>query len=280
MLHIWKMEGLGNNYIYVNALEQVPPDPEGLARRMSEPYTGCFSDGLILILKSEQADFRMRMFNSDGSESPMCGNGLRCVAKFCHDLGLTDKRDFVVETGAGLKHVYLTLGEDGSTRLVRADMGSHRLSGEEIPSLAQGSPVVDVPLEAGGRTRLFTLVNMGNPHAVCFVEDPDREPVEVDGPLLERHPFFPLKANIEFVQVLSPNHVKMRVWERGTGETRACGTGACAVAVACALKGLTGRRVQVDLPGGPLQVFWEEETNLVWQEGPARFVYEGNWLGD
>lgn len=280
MLNFVKMQGLGNDYVYVDARDLTIPDPAALAVKISAPHFGCASDGLILIMNSDRADFRMRMFNNDGSESGMCGNGLRCVAKFCHDLGLTDKTEFVVETGAGLKPVSLTLDENGKTRLVRADMGRPVLNGRDIPSRAEGEPVLDHRLTAAGTEYRFTLVNMGNPHAVCFVEDPDRAPVTEHGPLIERHPDFPEKTNVEFVQVLSRDRVRLRVWERGTGETLACGTGACAAAVACALNGYTGRDVTVELPGGPLRVTWDEATGLVWQEGPAEFVYFGQWAAD
>lgn len=276
MLSFVKMHGIGNDYLYLDAREQVPEDLPGLAVRMSAQHFGCGSDGIILIMKSDCADFRMRMFNNDGSESGMCGNGLRCVARYCHDLGLTDKTEFTVETGAGLKTVSLTLDENGKTKLVRAGMGAPVLDGKKIPSVAEGEPVIGHKITVNGREYAFTLVNMGNPHAVCFVEDPDTAPVTVDGPAVECHPDFPEKTNVEFVQVIDRTHIRMRVWERGTGETLACGTGACAVAVACVLNGLCDRKVAVTLPGGTLNIEWCEDQ--VYQQGPATFVYSGQWL--
>ena len=279
MIRFTKMEGIGNDYVYINGFEEHIEDPASLAVEMSRPHFGCASDGLIMILPSDKADFRMQMFNNDGSESEMCGNGIRCVAAYCHDRGLTDKTEFTIESGGNIKVMHLTL-EGGRTKAVRVDMGEPELDGLRIPSTVNGCPVIGHPMTVNGNTYRFTLVNMGNPHAVCFVEDPDTAPVTVDGPLLECDPTFPNKANIEFVQVLSPAHARMRVWERGTGETLACGTGACAVLVACVLNGLTGRRAQVDLPGGTLELEWSEADNHVYMTGPATFVYDGVWLKD
>ncbi len=273
-----KMEGLGNDYVYVNAFEETVDNPSALAVEISRPHFGCGSDGLILIKPSQIADFCMEMYNNDGSYSEMCGNGIRCVAKYCHDRGLTDKTEFTIESGGEIKVMHLNLAPDGSTQSVRVDMGAPELDGEKIPSLAKGCPVVDYPVQLEGREYRFTLVNMGNPHAVCFVDDIAKAPVVTDGPLLERHPVFPSKANIEFVQVLSSTHAKMRVWERGTGVTLACGTGACAVLVACALNGFTGREADIDLPGGPLHIEWNPDDNHVYMTGPATFVYDGVWL--
>ena len=273
-----KMEGLGNDYVYINGFEEQVSDPAALAVKMSRYHFGCGSDGLILILPGKQADFEMRMYNNDGSYSEMCGNGIRCVAKYCHDRGLTNKTEFTIESGGQVKVMHLNLAADGSTESVRVDMGEPELDGEKIPSLARGCPVIGHEITAEDTAYAFTLVNMGNPHAVTFVEDPDTAPVTTHGPVLECHADFPKKANIEFVQVLSENHVRMRVWERGTGETLACGTGACAVAVACALNGLCGREVDVDLPGGTLHIEWNEKDNHVYMTGPATFVYDGEWL--
>lgn len=274
-----KMEGIGNDYIYINGLEEKVMDPAGLSARMSRPHFGCGSDGLILILPSSVADFRMQMFNNDGSESEMCGNGIRCVAKYCHDRGLTDKTELTIETGAGVKKLRLNV-VNGETVSVRVDMGKPELNGLRVPTTVEGEPVTGYPLRANGREYAMTFVSMGNPHAVAFVDDPDAAPVTEDGPVLEKDPVFPRKANIEFAQVLSRNHVKMRVWERGTGETLACGTGASAVMVACALNGLTGRRATIDLPGGSLELEWNEEDGHVYMTGPAVFVYDGEWLQD
>ena len=274
-----KMEGIGNDYIYIDGFRETVPDPAALSVRMSRYHFGCGSDGLILILPSEKADFRMRMFNNDGSESEMCGNGIRCVGKYCHDRGLTQKTDFTVETGAGVKRLLLTL-KDGQTESVRVDMGAPELDGLSIPSLIPGKPVIGHPLTANGRDYRVTLVSMGNPHAVCFVDDPDAAPLREDGPVLEADPVFPRKANIEFVRVQDRAHAVMRVWERGTGETLACGTGACAAMVACALNGLTGREAEMSLPGGKLLVHWDETDGRVYMTGPATFVYDGEWLGE
>ena len=279
MIRFTKMEGIGNDYVYINGFEEHIADPAALAVKMSRYHFGCYADGLIMILPSQVADFRMQMFNNDGSESEMCGNGIRCVAAYCHDRGLTDKTEFTIESGGQIKTMHLTL-EDGKTKAVRVDMGEPVLNGADIPSTVEGEPVVGHPLTANGNTYRFTLVNMGNPHAVCFVDDPQTAPVTTDGPLLECHPTFPRKANIEFVKVLSPTHAQMRVWERGTGETLACGTGACAVLVASVLNGLMEREADVDLPGGTLHLEWNAADNHVYMTGPATFVYDGVWLQD
>ncbi len=274
-----KMEGIGNDYLYINGFEEEVQDPAALSVRMSRYHFGCGADGLIMILPSDRADFRMRMFNNDGSESGMCGNGIRCVAKYCHDRGLTDKTDFTIETGGKIKKVRCTLA-GGKVRSVRVDMGTPELSGPSIPSKAEGNPVLGLPLSVEGREYAVTLVNMGNPHAVTFVEDPRTAPVTTDGPLLENHPLFPQKTNVEFVQALDRSHIRMRVWERGTGETLACGTGACAAMVASVLNGLCGRAAEVELPGGKLMIEWDETEGHVYMTGPATFVYDGVWLQD
>lgn len=275
-----KMEGLGNDYVYINAFEETVTDPAALAVRMSRPHFGCGSDGLILIKPGKIAEFEMEMYNNDGSYSEMCGNGIRCVAKYCHDRGLTDKTEFSIESGGQVKVMHLNLAPDGTTQSVRVDMGEPELDGRNIPSLAEGCPVIGHEITVEGTPYAFTLVSMGNPHAVCFVDNPDTAPVTTHGPVLECHPDFPQKANIEFVQIVSPTHARMRVWERGTGETLACGTGACAVLVACALNGLCEREADIDLPGGTLHIHWSEEDNHVYMTGPAAFVYDGVWLKD
>lgn len=272
-----KMEGIGNDYIYINGFEEQVDDPSALSVKMSLYHFGCGSDGLILILPSDKADFRMRMFNNDGSDGEMCGNGIRCVAKYCYDRGLTTKTQFTVETGAGIKHLVCNLC-GGVVDSVRVDMGQPVLDGPSIPSMAASNLVIGHPLSAASQTWPLTLVNVGNPHGVTFVEDPFAAPVTTVGPLLERDPFFPRKANIEFVSVQDRGHITMRVWERGTGETMACGTGACASAVAAMVNGFTDRRVEVALPGGKLTIEWNEQDNHVYMTGPARFVYDGVWL--
>ncbi|MDD3409626.1 MAG: diaminopimelate epimerase [Eubacteriales bacterium] len=281
-MHFTKMEGIGNDYVYVNGLtETLPDDLPALAVRMSRTHFGCASDGLILILPSDKADFRMQMFNNDGSESGMCGNGIRCVAKYCRDRGLTSKTEFTVETGSGVKTLLCTLDAKGRVSAVRVDMGGPVLEGAKIPSRFAGCPVTGAQLRAGGQDWAVTLVNVGNPHAVTFIDcDPADAPVESVGPALERDPAFPEKCNIEFAQVLDRAHVKMRVWERGTGETLACGTGACAVAVAAMLNGLIEREAEISLRGGKLRIRWDEADNHVYMTGPARFVYDGVWLCD
>ncbi|MDD3335422.1 MAG: diaminopimelate epimerase [Eubacteriales bacterium] len=274
-----KMEGIGNDYLYINGFEEKIEDPAELSVRMSRYHFGCGSDGLILILPSQQADFRMRMFNNDGSESEMCGNGIRCVAKYCHDRGLTDKTLLTVETGAGVKTLRLNV-VNGQTESVEVDMGQPELDGLRIPTTVPGNPVIGYPVEVNGRTYPLTMVSMGNPHGVTFVEDPSTAPVTIDGPALEVAPLFPRKANIEFVHVVDRTHVTMRVWERGTGETLACGTGACAVLTACVLNGLTEREAEITLPGGKLTIRWDEKDRHIYMTGPAVFVYDGQWLQD
>lgn len=281
MLHFTKMHGIGNDYVYINAFkEQLPQDLPALARRMSHRRFGCGSDGMILIMPSQQADFRMRMFNSDGSESEMCGNGIRCVAAYCHDRGLTDRTEFDIESGGAVKHMQLTLNAQGHTASVRVDMGAPVTNGLDIPSTFTGNPVKMKPLTALGQTFLVTLVNMGNPHAVAFVESPATTPVTTVGPILEVDSAFPRKCNIEFVHVIDRTHIEMRVWERGAGETMACGTGACASAVASMLNGFVDRTVEVTLPGGKLTIEWNDADGRVYMTGPATFVYDGVWLGD
>ena len=281
MLRFTKMHGIGNDYIYINAFaEQLPADLPSLAVRMSDRRFGCGGDGIILIAPSQQADFRMRMFNCDGSESEMCGNGIRCVAAYCHDRGLTERTEFDIESGGAIKHMSLTLDAHGETATVRVDMGKPVTDGAVIPSVFNGDPVTMQPLTALGQTWPVTLVNMGNPHAVTFVDDPAVAPVTTVGPMLEVDPAFPRKCNIEFVRVLDRGHIQMRVWERGAGETLACGTGACASAVASMLNGFTDRAVEVTLRGGKLTIEWSEQDGHVYMTGPATFVYDGLWLGD
>ena len=273
-----KMEGIGNDYVYVNGFEEQVDDPAAMAVEMSRQHFGCGADGLIMIMPSEKADFCMQMYNNDGSYIEMCGNVIRCVAKYCHDRGLTDKTEFTIESGGQIKVMHLNLAPDGTTESVRVDMGVPELDGEKIPSTSAGFPVLHHPLTANGNAYEAVLVNMGNPHAVVFVDDPDTAPVTTDGPVMERDASFPRKANIEFVQIIDRTHARMRVWERGTGETLACGTGACAVAVACALTGRCERRCEVARPGGKLQIEWNEQDNHVYMTGPATFVYDGVWL--
>ena len=269
-----KMQGIGNDYIYVNCLEETVEDPEALARRISDRHFGVGSDGLVLILPAEEADFRMRMFNADGSESEMCGNATRCVAKYIHDRGLSDKKEIRLLTGAGIKVLQLTV-KDGKTVRVRVDMGEPELKPARIPVRMEGDRAVDVPVEVCGQEFRMTCVSMGNPHAVIFVPDADSFDVHGIGAVLETNPLFPRKTNVEFVTVRDREHLRMRVWERGSGETMACGTGACATLAAAVLNGRSERKAVLELNGGPLTVEWDPATNRIFQEGPAEFVFDG-----
>ena len=269
-----KMQGLGNDYVYVNCMEQMVEDAAETARRVSDRHFGIGSDGLILICPSDKADFEMRMYNADGSRGEMCGNGIRCVGKYVYDYGLTDKTSLFVETLGGIKHLFLEV-EDGKVSLVKVDMGPAILEPEKIPVTAEGSRVVDEPLQVDGKTFRMTCVSMGNPHAVIYVDDVQGMDLEKTGPSFENHERFPNRINTEFAHVLDRNTVEMRVWERGSGETLACGTGACAVAVASILNGYTEDQVTVRLLGGDLKIEWDRETNKVYMTGPAEVVFDG-----
>ncbi|WP_277237456.1 diaminopimelate epimerase [Merdimonas faecis] len=269
-----KMQGLGNDYVYVNCMEQMVEDAAETARRVSDRHFGIGSDGLILICPSDKADFEMRMYNADGSRGEMCGNGIRCVGKYVYDYGLTDKTSLSVETLGGIKHLFLEV-EGGKVSLVKVDMGPAILEPEKIPVTAEGSRVVDEPLQVDGKTFRMTCVSMGNPHAVIYVDDVQGMDLEKTGPSFENHERFPNRINTEFAHVLDRNTVEMRVWERGSGETLACGTGACAVAVASILNGYTEDQVTVRLLGGDLKIEWDRETNKVYMTGPAEVVFDG-----
>ena len=268
------MQGIGNDYVYVNCLEEAVDNPASLARMVSDRHFGIGSDGLILIRPSAQADFFMEMFNADGSRSAMCGNGIRCVGKYVYDHGLTDETKIAVNTLAGMKHLELRV-EGGAVASVTVDMGAPVLDAALIPVVAGASPVVAEPIEVAGRQFEMTCVSMGNPHAVVFVEDTAGFPVEEIGRPFEFHPAFPERVNAEFVEVLGRSEVNMRVWERGTGETLACGTGACATVVACILNGLTDDEVTVHLLGGDLRIRWDRERDRVFMTGSAATVFEG-----
>ena len=274
MIKFTKMQGLGNDYVYMDAIHQKLENESSLAQFVSNRHFGIGSDGLILICKSDVADFKMRMFNSDGSEAEMCGNGIRCVGKFVYDKGLTDKTTVTVETLAGIKTLELNTKE-GKVETVKVDMGEPILNPKEIPVISDEEPVKNLMLEAEGRKFKFTCVSMGNPHAITEVEDTEKFDVEKYGKVLEVDKAFPNKTNVEFIQIVDKNHVKMRVWERGAGETLACGTGACATAVACYLNGKTDRNVEVELLGGKLFIEWNEENNHIFMTGPAVTVFEG-----
>lgn len=270
-----KMQGLGNDYVYVNCFQETVDNPEKLAVQVSERHFGIGSDGLILIKPSQVADFTMDMYNLDGSRAEMCGNGIRCVGKYVYDYGLTDQTEISVETLAGIKYLKLHV-EDGKVKQVTVNMGAPILIPEQIPVVApEGDTAVNVPIVVDGTEYRTTCVSMGNPHSVVFVEDTEHFPLEQVGPLFEHHEMFPKRVNAEFVQVLNRQHVKMRVWERGSGETLACGTGACATAVACILNGKTEDEVTVSLLGGDLIIRWDRENNLVYMTGPAKVVFDG-----
>lgn len=269
-----KMQGIGNDYVYVNCFEEKVEDPAALAKFVSDRHFGIGSDGLILIKPSKNADFTMDMYNADGSQGEMCGNGIRCVAKYVYDKGLTDQQQILIETLAGIKYLDLTV-EDGKVVLVRVDMGEPELIAEKIPVIADSEKVIDAPIEIDGTTYHMTCVSMGNPHAVVYVDDVDNLPIEEIGPKFESHERFPRRVNTEFVKVLDRHTVQMRVWERGSAETLACGTGACAVAVSCILNGLTEDEVTVKLLGGDLEIQWDQEKNKVYMTGPATVVFDG-----
>ena len=270
-----KMQGCGNDYVYVDCFAQKPPaNAPGLARKISDRHFGVGSDGLILICPSEKADARMIMFNADGSESEMCGNGIRCVAKYVYDHGIAKKPTLTIETGRGV----LTLDVEataGKVQQVRVDMGEPILEAAKIPTTVPGNPPIDVPLP--GYNLKATCVSMGNPHCVIHVDAITDELVLGIGPKIEKDPAFPRKTNVEFVKVHRPDDVTMRVWERGSGETMACGTGASAVCVAGVLTGRSARKVTIHLLGGDLQLLWNEKDNHVYMTGPAVEVFSGEW---
>lgn len=269
-----KMEGLGNDYVYVNCFAEQVENPKELAIKVSDRHFGIGSDGLILIKPSEVADFCMDMYNADGSRSEMCGNGIRCVAKYVYDKGLTDKTSISVETLAGIKYLDLTV-DKGRVVMVTVNMGAPELLPAKIPVRSDKDILVAEPIFVGGQEYKMTCVSMGNPHCVVFVEDTAAFPLEEKGPLFESHELFPNRINAEFIQILDRKTVNMRVWERGTGETLACGTGACASTVACILNGLTDDEITLHLLGGDLKVRWDREANLVYMTGPATIVFDG-----
>lgn len=281
-LRFTKMHGLGNDYVYVSLFDQKLPGEIGpLARAMSDRHFGIGSDGLILIAPSERADARMRMFNLDGSEGEMCGNGIRCVAKYVYDHGIARKDRVTIETGRGILSLDLEI-EAGKATRVRVDMGTPILQGAAIPTTLPGDPPIDVPVEIGeGALRHVlpqTAVSMGNPHAVAFVDDVIGFPLEQVGPLWESHPSYPKKVNVHIAQVLKSNEVRMRTWERGSGITLACGTGACAVCVAGILTKRTDRKIIAHLPGGDLELEWPTDDASVFMTGPATEVFSGEWI--
>ena len=273
-MKFYKMQGIGNDYIYFDCMNGEIASPEQLSVKLSDRHFGIGGDGIILLCKSGVADCKMRMFNADGSEGKMCGNGIRCVGKLAHDLGYVKGESCTVETLSGIKKLNFSFGEDGKVNSVKVDMGEAILNGEKIPSVIAGERVVDYPLEVGGKVYKVTLVSMGNPHCVVF-EDPDGLNIEEVGKRFENHPVFPDRVNTEFIKVVSRNKLKMRVWERGSGETYACGTGACAAAVASVLNGFCDKNEEiiVSLLGGELKIIYTGEK--VYMEGPATLVFIG-----
>ena len=271
-----KMHGCGNDYIYINGFDEhvKPEEKPELARRFSDRHFGIGGDGVIFINPSKEADFEMEMYNADGSRAEMCGNGIRCVGKYVYDKGMTDKTDISVISFGKVRYLKLEV-EDKKVSTVRVNMGAPELSADKIPVISENEQVIDENIEVNGQIYKMTCVSMGNPHAVIFVEDVSSLALEKIGPLFENHERFPKRINTEFVQVIDEKHVKMRVWERGTGETLACGTGCCATAVACVLNGLTGEQVTVELSGGELKIEWDRKENLIYMTGPAQTVFEG-----
>lgn len=273
-----KMHGLGNDYVYVDTFDQSVPDPAAMAIAVSRPHFGVGADGLVLIGPSTEADYAMRMFNADGSEGEMCGNAVRCIGKYVHDRGLTAKTRVTLATRGGIKTLELRL-QGGSVEQVTVDLGEPALSPASLPVTLAGAQVLNHPLSIDGQTHHITCVSMGNPHAVIFVDDPQAVDVHGIGRQIEHHPLFPKRTNVEFVRVWRRDLLEMRVWERGSGETLACGTGAAASLVAAVLNGLADRSAVVQLTGGELHVHWDARDNHVYQTGPATFVFDGVWLG-
>lgn len=270
-----KMQGIGNDYVYVDCTkENKIENPAELSKKVSNRHFGIGSDGLILIENSNVADFKMAIYNADGSQAEMCGNGIRCVAKFVFDKGLTNKENITIETLAGIKQLKLST-ENGKVKKVRVDMGEPILEAKKIPVISDKNPVIDLQLQAADKTFTATCVSMGNPHAITFVNNVEELDVEKYGKILEIKKEFPKHSNIEFVELIDKNNIKMRVWERGSGETLACGTGSCASVVACILNNKTERKVNVHLLGGTLEIEWNKQNNHVYMEGPAEIVFEG-----
>lgn len=274
-MNFTKMHGIGNDYVYVDCTKRELKKPEEIARFVSDRHFGIGSDGLILIKRSEVADFYMDMYNADGSKGEMCGNGIRCVAKYVYDYGLTDKKELTIETLAGIKELVLTIEEDKVAK-VRVNMGAPILAPEKIPVLASKEPVVKEPIVVDDKEWEMTCVSVGNPHAIVFLEEPvSTFPIEKVGPSFEHHKRFPNRINTEFVEVINRDRIKMRVWERGANETFACGTGACASVVAAILNGYSNKKVTVELLGGELEIEWKDADNGIYMTGSATTVFDG-----
>lgn len=269
-----KMHGCGNDYVYVNGFTEKVADKPKAVVALSDRHFGIGSDGVIFINPSEQADFEMEMYNADGTRAEMCGNGIRCVGKYVYDHGMTDKTSITVESFGKVKYLDLTV-ENGKVVKVKVNMGKPELTAKEVPVVSENEQVIDEEIIVKGKSYRMTCVSMGNPHAVVFMDDVEHLAIEEIGPYFENHERFPNRTNTEFVQVIDDGHVKMRVWERGTGETLACGTGCCATAVACVLNHLTGEHVTVQVLGGEIEIYWDQKENLVYMTGPAVTVFEG-----
>lgn len=269
-----KMHGIGNDYVYVNCFKETVEHPSEMAIKVSDRHFGIGSDGLILIKPSEVADGKMEMYNADGSQGAMCGNGIRCVAKYMYDYGITDKTSISVETKSGIKYLDLTI-KDGKVDTVKVNMGTPILKAVDIPVRSEKEQVIDESVMVDGKEWKITCVSMGNPHAITYIDDVKNLEIEKIGPKFENHEIFPDRVNTEFVRVIDRNTVEMRVWERGSGETLACGTGACAVAVSSILNGLTEEEVTVKLLGGDLKIFWDRTENKVYMTGSATTVFDG-----
>ena len=271
-----KMQGCGNDYVYVDGAKEhiAPEDKPEIVRKLSDRHFGIGGDGVIFINPAKEADFEMEMYNADGTRSEMCGNGIRCVAKFVYDKGLTDKTSLSIVSCGKVKYIDLTV-ENGKVSLVKVNMGAPVLKAAEVPVVSKNEQVIDEVIEVEGKEYKMTCVSMGNPHAIVFMENVADLEIEKIGPFFENHVRFPNRTNTEFIKIIDEHTVEMRVWERGTGETLACGTGACATVVACVLNGLTGEEVTVKLLGGDLQIQWDREENLVYMTGPAEIVFEG-----
>ncbi len=272
-----KMHGAGNDYVYVNGFVETIEDPASLSIAVSDRHFGIGADGLVLILPSEKEDFRMRIFNADGSEAEMCGNASRCIAKYVFDHGMTDKTSITLETLSGQKRLDLQV-ENGKVSTVRVDMGEPILLPKLIPAHIDEERIVNFPIALDGKKVNITALSMGNPHVIIFVDNVNEIDLPKIGPKVEHHPLFPKRTNTEFLQIISPNQLKMRVWERGSGETLACGTGACAATVAAALNGKAERKVTMELTGGTLFIEWSETDNHVYMTGPATTVFEGEYF--
>ena len=284
MLEFTKMQGIGNDYVYIDCTKKELEKPEKISQIVSNRHFGIGSDGLILILNSKIADFKMEIYNADGSQAEMCGNGIRCVAKFVYDKGLTEKTKLKIETLAGIKELELNV-ENGKVKTVKVDMGEPILEAEKIPvyidekmkteGITPTSVIKNLKLEAYNQNFIFTCVSMGNPHAITFIDDVEKFDVKKFGSVFEVAKAFPKKSNIEFVEIIDKENINMRVWERGSGETMACGTGSCASVVACILNNKTSNKVKVHLLGGELYIEWNKENNHIYMTGPAEIVFEG-----